>query len=154
MTLITEELLPFLHKKFGLSIEAKHVGMAGGSFGGLVSLYALLSKGSYFAYYFLLSPSLWYPNFLSYIEKQPSINEEKHVFWYVGEQEGIGYPNMLRHMVPYTWKATKLLKTKLTNPTATLQFITDAQGIHRHPYFEKYFQQHVLQLEEGFKAKI
>lgn len=154
LMLIIEELLPFLHEKFNLSIEPKNLGIAGGSFGGLVSLYALLTKGSCFDYYFLLSPSLWYPKFLSLMAEHPSINDEKHIFWYVGEREGVGYPNILRHMVPYTLKAAKLLATKLTNPNSTLQFITDAQGVHRHHYFEKYFQRNILQLEKRYKTSI
>ncbi|WP_461610845.1 alpha/beta hydrolase [Cytobacillus kochii] len=154
LTMVKDELLPFLHKEFHLSIEPKHVGLAGASFGALVSLYSLLTRREDFDYYFLLSASLWYPDFLSFLQKQPAITDEKHIFWYVGEKEGDEYPNILRDMVPNTIEATKALDEKLVHPHASFQFITDAEGIHRHPYFEKYFRGFILEVEDRFEANI
>lgn len=42
-------------------------------------------------------------------------------------------------MVPNTYEAVELVKEKLVNDASTLTFITDKEGIHRHEYFEKYF---------------
>lgn len=133
------ELIPFLKEHYHIFDEAEYLAIGGGSFGALVSLYALLTRSHLFGSYILMSASMWYPNFLDFIKNSKPIEYPRHIYWYVGEQEGVEYPNILKWMVPNTYEAVELVKEKLVHDDSTLTFITDKEGIHRHEYFEKYF---------------
>lgn len=139
LDLVVDELLPFLRKHYRLSNEKSNIGMAGASFGGLVSLYGLLTKPNSFGKFCVLSPSLWYANFISYIEQNPKIDGETKVFMYVGEKEGNNRPDPLCDMVPNNKKAYQLLKNKLVHEDASIYLIIDANGVHLHSYFIAHF---------------
>ena len=57
LNFITQEVQPFIHKRFGVTHKEL---LFGHSFGGLFVLYTLLSKPQSFTHYVCASPSLWW----------------------------------------------------------------------------------------------
>lgn len=141
LQMLTQDFIPFLVESY--RIDENDFGIAGGSFGALVSLYALLNYGDYFKRYILLSPSLWYPDFLDHIKHSPDILDEKHIFWYVGGAEALGRTNIMGTMVPNNKKAVSLINEKLSHPESQLIFMTNDDGLHRHRFFIRHFTQAV-----------
>ncbi|MBV7392559.1 hypothetical protein KUA55_18160, partial [Enterococcus sp. ALS3] len=88
ITWVADAVIPYLRKCFRISQDRKDIGIAGASFGGLVSLYALFKHADTFGHYILISPSVWYPDFVKFMKSQPIINSTHHIYWYVGQLEG------------------------------------------------------------------
>jgi predicted alpha/beta superfamily hydrolase len=139
LQMLTQEFIPFMLEHY--RIDSEDLGISGGSFGGLVSLYALLKYTSHFKRFILLFPSLWYPDFLKYIEERPKIQEAKFVFWYVGGAEAVGRNNIMGSMVPNNKKAVQLMTELLSHPDSKFIFMTNDHGLHRHRFFKDHFRQ-------------
>ena len=58
--MLTEEVLPYLHRRYRLLRGPQHTGIAGSSLGGLISLWAALTYPRTFGLAGVLSPSLWW----------------------------------------------------------------------------------------------
>ncbi len=147
LEMLTTELLPFLRRNYRVSNQDADIGIAGASFGGLVSFYTLFKNSEYFSNFCLLSPSLWYENFIHFIEQQQDIKHEikvfmyvgERVFMYVGEREGINRNNALSSMVPNNKIAYQLLQGKLVHQASEITMMTEENGEHLHSYFITYF---------------
>nr|WP_263314145.1 alpha/beta hydrolase-fold protein [Mammaliicoccus sp. Marseille-Q6498] len=146
LDLVEYELIPFLKENYHIFDEAEYLTIGGASFGALTSLYALLTRPHLFGHYLLISVSMWYPDFVELIARAKDIEYPRHIYWYVGEQEGVGYHNVISDMVPYTYKGVELLKGKLINPDSTFIFETNPEGTHTPEYFEAYFEEGIQQL--------
>lgn len=137
---LTEDLFPFLRQRYRISIKREDIGIAGASFGGLVSLYALYTRSDFFGGFMLISPSLWYPNFLEYMQQHARISEQMSVYWYVGLQEGVKHTMRVKQMVPNSLEGSNTLQQSLVHPQSRFKFVTSRRGIHRKRYFKKYFK--------------
>lgn len=137
---LTQQLIPILRKQYRISLDNKDLGISGASFGALVSIYALYKMPYYFGNYILISPSLWYPEFLSFMKMHRTISHRVNVYWYVGLKEGIKHTMRVKDMVPNSIEGEKVLKDSLKNPMSKLEFETSKTVIHRQLYFKKYFK--------------
>lgn len=134
-----ERLIEYLRSHYHVTHDNHQVGIAGGSYGALLSFYALLARPNIAGQYFLLSPSVWYPDFLSFIASA-KFPERKYVFWYVGLDEGKDHPYIMRNMVPYSMKIMPYVREQLINNHSKFVFVTRAGAEHHHRYFKKYFK--------------
>lgn len=139
LTWLTEKLIPLLRDKYRVSNDNDDIGIAGASFGALVSLYALYTMPQKFGSYILISPSLWYPQFVEFMQNHNAINKEVSVYWYVGLKEGIKHTLRIKKMVPHSLEGVKILEHSLKNNNSRFKFQTSKRGIHRHRFFKKYF---------------
>ncbi|MBF7019958.1 alpha/beta hydrolase [Staphylococcus sp. 18_1_E_LY] len=139
LTWLTEKLIPLLRDKYRVSNDNNDIGIAGASFGALVSLYALYTMPQKFGSYILISPSLWYPQFVEFMQNHNAINKEVSVYWYVGLKEGIKHTLRIKKMVPHSLEGVKILEQSLKNNNSRFKFQTSKRGIHRHRFFKKYF---------------
>lgn len=139
LTWLTEKLIPLLRDKYRVSNDNNDIGIAGASFGALVSLYALYTMPQKFGSYILISPSLWYPQFVEFMQNHNAINKEVSVYWYVGLKEGIKHTLKIKKMVPHSLEGVKILEQSLKNNNSRFKFQTSKRGIHRHRFFKKYF---------------
>lgn len=146
VTWMTDELLPYLKKCFNISQHHSDIAIAGASFGGLVSLYTIFKKTNVFGTYILISPSVWYPNFINFMRKQESIDTEKHIYWYVGALEGTHSTELTRNMFTDTEHGVDILDELLYSEKTTFQFIINRKGLHRKPIFKKHFKRAVQKL--------
>ena len=111
-----------------------------------VSLYTIFKKTNVFGTYILISPSVWYPNFINFMRKQESIDTEKHIYWYVGALEGTHSTELTRNMFTDTEHGVDILDELLYSEKTTFQFIINRKGLHRKPIFKKHFKRAVQKL--------
>ncbi|KAK58353.1 alpha/beta hydrolase-fold protein [Staphylococcus lugdunensis] len=140
LTWLTTQLLPYVREQYRVSLNNQDIGIAGASYGGLVSLYALYTMPQQFGKYILISPSVWYPEFIDFMKQQQTINASVHVYWYVGMKEGIKHTQIVKDMVGNSLLGKAILANDLANETSTFKFQTAKRGIHRQRYFKKFFK--------------
>ncbi|MGW7990078.1 alpha/beta hydrolase [Staphylococcus xylosus] len=143
---ITSELLPYLKKCFSISKEHKDIAIAGASLDGLVSLYGLLTEKYAFGSFILISPSIWYPEFLKFMREHEILKQPFHVYWYVGELEGKQNKLSNQSMISQTEQGVDILNELLISEQSVFHFVTNRKGIHRKDYFKKYFKHAIKKL--------
>ena len=90
--LITEELMPWMQRRYRLRTDRASTGLGGSSLGGLVSLYLGLRLAHVFGKLAVMSPSVWWnhKSILGYLnERAPQIWERPKLWLDVGENEGL-----------------------------------------------------------------
>ena len=137
---LTEELIPYLRQIYRISSDNKDIGISGASYGALVSLYALYKTPNFFGNYILISPSVWYPDFINFMKKNSVIQEDISIYWYVGLKEGIKHTLMIKNMVQCSFEGNQIVRNQLNNEKNHFKFQTYKHGIHRHRYFKRYFK--------------
>ncbi|MGO4542163.1 alpha/beta hydrolase [Paenibacillus sp. 2TAB19] len=85
--------------------DAANTAIIGGSFGGLISMFAGYWRPDTFGRLGLLSTSFWYKGVLDYVLEQPALAEHIRIYMSVGDCEGIYKKNAQQNMVPYTKRA-------------------------------------------------
>jgi predicted alpha/beta superfamily hydrolase len=89
--LLTEELMPWIARRYRVRPERENTGLGGSSLGGLVTLYLGLRHAQYFGKLAVLSPSVWWNHkgILGYLnERAPEIWERPRLWLDVGDKEG------------------------------------------------------------------
>lgn len=133
LTAVAEHIKPFVDLACATLPEAEHTGIAGCSFGGLISVYALYHFPNVFGKYILLSASFWYEGFTAYMRER-KIASDPQVYMYVGELEGFYKTNVQRKMVEATRQAHALLLDTGVR-RERLKFETTAHGTHDDLFF-------------------
>ncbi|WP_415426351.1 alpha/beta hydrolase [Staphylococcus borealis] len=149
---LSTELLPFLRAQYRISPDNRDLAIAGASYGGLLSLYALLTTPHQFGNYIILSPSMWYPDILDFLGKCDPIHEAKHIYWYVGGREGIKHTKIIKPMVRNNQLAVQIVESLLLSSNSKLKFDINNQGIHRQRFFKKHFKQGLRYLKFNKKG--
>jgi len=136
LTFISQHIKPYIDRHFRTKIDRQHTGMMGASLGGLISVYAMYEFADYFSKFGIISPSLWYPNILSFVQKN-KVGKENRVFLYVGEEEGKRKNNIQREMVNNVLVANKIFLRKLSKDN--YQFVLGKNADHQKKYFVHQF---------------
>lgn len=100
---ITNVALPYLEENFDAPAGPKNRVILGYSLGGLFSLWAL-TQAEQFGAGASISGSLWYPEFLKYLENC-SAPQDKIVYLSLGDREPLGGPPIMRTVGDCTEKA-------------------------------------------------
>ncbi|MCT2346131.1 alpha/beta hydrolase-fold protein [Niallia taxi] len=117
----------------------KETGMLGASLGGLITLFALFTTGNKIGKYGLISPSLWFPDILKYMETQDCKIEGKKLYLYVGSEEGKGKMNIQNNMVQAVKDANDILKQKGFSQDNLHFEIKLLANHHREFFIEQFF---------------
>ncbi|HEO8421513.1 alpha/beta hydrolase [Niallia sp. FSL W8-0635] len=136
LNFIIESIKPYIDTHFYTKSDYLNTGMMGASLGGLISLYAMDELADYFSKFGFISPSLWYPNMLSYVQES-QIDKEKSIFLYVGEEEGKWKKNIQRDMVKNVLIVNELFLEKL--PKEKYQFVLGKNADHKKEHFISQF---------------
>lgn len=137
---LTEELIPCLRQTYRISNDNKDIGISGASYGALVSLYALYKMPNCFGNYILISPSVWYPDFINFMKRNRLIQNDVNIYWYVGLKEGIKHTLRIKNMVRNSFEGAQILRYQINNEKEQFKFQTYKYGVHRHRYFKRYFK--------------
>jgi len=89
--LLTEDLMPWIARRYCVRTERASTGLGGSSLGGLVTLYLGLRYAHRFGKLAVMSPSVWWnhKSILGYLnESAPQISERPRMWLDVGEKEG------------------------------------------------------------------
>ncbi|MBD3861138.1 alpha/beta hydrolase [Bacillus sp. 28A-2] len=109
LTFLTDQLMPYLFQHYPIQSEHGQHGLIGASLGGLVSMYTLWKKPSFFHHIGSLSGSFWYPHFMPYIRQQNPKAIPQRIYLSVGSEEGKGRSSAQQFMVPFTKELYHLL---------------------------------------------
>ena len=104
---LTDTALPYLEERFGAPTEPENCALLGYSLGGLFALWALTKTGKFGAGA-SLSGSLWYPQFLKYLENCPP-KRDTAIYLSLGDREPLGGPPVMRTVGDCTEKAKEIL---------------------------------------------
>jgi predicted alpha/beta superfamily hydrolase len=89
--LLTEDLMPWIARRYRVQPERASTGLGGSSLGGLVTLYLGMRHAHHFGKLAVMSPSVWWnhKSILGYVnERAPQIWERPKMWLDVGEKEG------------------------------------------------------------------
>jgi predicted alpha/beta superfamily hydrolase len=89
--LLTEDLLPWMARRYRVRTDRAATGLGGSSLGGLATLYLGLRYAHHFGKLAVMSPSVWWnhKSILGYLnERAPQIWERPKLWLDVGEREG------------------------------------------------------------------
>ncbi|MCR8984229.1 alpha/beta hydrolase-fold protein [Brevibacillus laterosporus] len=140
LSYVVHTLKPHVDSVYRTKAEAEHTGIIGGSFGGMISLYAAYLYPEVFGRIGLLSASLWFEGLLDFIRDNQIGSSKQRMYMYVGSLEGIYKKNIQANMVEYTYKAHEFL---IGNgfPKEQLKLVVEEGGTHDGLFFIKHFPQ-------------
>ncbi|THF84546.1 alpha/beta hydrolase [Cohnella fermenti] len=127
---LADVVKPFIDASYRTKPEAEQTAAIGGSFGGLISLFAGYWRSDAFGRLGLLSASFWYEGVLDYVREHPPLDEKLKVYMSVGDCEGIYKANAQLNMVPYTRQAYKAWTGKTGSGSERLRFEVTPGGTH------------------------
>lgn len=126
---ISGELLPQIQKQYPVFGTPDRTGLLGQSLGGMLALYAqTVPQGGAFANVAAISPSCWYPGFLSYMESH--LPEQSAIRWFIssGTEEGKGETDIKQNAVRQNHLMMELLARRYGNDSVSIQW--DHGGHH------------------------
>lgn len=152
LQVLVEQIKPFIDANYATLQDHEYTGIAGCSFGGLLSIYAAYQYPDVFGKFSLISASFWYEQFLDYMRSQALPYSDHRIYMYVGQLEGVYKQNLQRYMVPNTYEAHALLLEKGI-ASDQLRFETNEQGTHDDFFFVQQFITSMTWLfSEGVKS--
>jgi predicted alpha/beta superfamily hydrolase len=145
VSFLVDEIVPLVESSFRVRSDAAARGIGGSSMGGLVSLYAALSRPGLFGFCAALSPSLWFAGerVLSWVRERsdPSLR----VYLDVGLPEG-GPPV---DGVPENVGNLRRLARELSGRTAGVRCVEDPVGQHNEAAWARRFPNVLAWFLEG-----
>lgn len=126
---IATVIKPYVDNHYRTKKAAEFTAMIGGSFGGLISLFAGYWRPDTFGRLGLLSTSFWYEGLMDYIRQEGELNKDLRIYMSVGLCEGIYKQNAQKDMVPNTKAAARLFIDK-GFPEDSLRMVLDPEGTH------------------------
>lgn len=135
---VADVLKPFIDENYRTKPEAQHTAIIGGSFGGLISLFAGCWRPDTFGRLGLLSASFWYEGVLDFIRERAVLAGHLRIFMSVGDCEGIYKQTVQKSMVGNTLQAHSLLLEKGV-AADQLYFVVEEGGTHDAVFMAKHF---------------
>ncbi|MEJ2004313.1 MAG: alpha/beta hydrolase-fold protein [Cyclobacteriaceae bacterium] len=121
-------LKPYVDRTFRVKADRANTGIGGSSMGGLISLYAGLTRTSYFGKIMVFSPSLWISPMINEYGLHFSPTEKTDLYLYAGRKESKYHiPNVERFK-------SALLKHKKSHPNLHIRLSINDDGEHNE-YF-------------------
>ncbi|WP_237391732.1 alpha/beta hydrolase [Paenibacillus dendrobii] len=147
---VADVLKPFIDRHYRTKSHAEATAMIGGSFGGLISLFAGCWRPEVFGRIGLISASFWYEGVMDFIRESQGMDDHQRMYMSVGRNEGIYKRNLQRHMVEYTMEAHRLWSENGA-PASRLKLTVDSEGTHDPLFMVKQFPKALKWLfgEEG-----
>lgn len=136
---LADQIKPFIDERYRTMPDPEHTAILGGSFGGLIALFAGYWRPDRFGLLGLLSASFWYEGVLPFLREHPLPESVGRVYLSVGDCEGIYKTSIQKTMVPCTIEASNLLARDL--PPERLRFELREGGTHDALYMAERFLQ-------------
>ncbi|EGG33615.1 alpha/beta hydrolase [Paenibacillus sp. HGF5] len=116
----------------------EHTAIIGGSFGGLISMFAGYWRPDTFGRIGMLSASLWYEGVMDYIRQQGMWPDEQRVYMSVGQLEGAYKQNAQKNMFVNNVEAHRFWLEQGVSPER-LQLAVDPDGTHDPIFMSRRF---------------
>ncbi|MDH4617820.1 alpha/beta hydrolase-fold protein [Brevibacillus sp. AY1] len=137
---LADVIKPAIDSQYRTLPEAAHTAIMGGSFGGLISLFAGYWRPEVFGRLGLLSTSFWYEGVMSFLREQPAPSSAQRIYMSVGDCEGIYKTNIQKNMVAST-KEVYALWLEKGFPEQQQRFSLTEGGTHDLLFMAQQFPQ-------------
>lgn len=144
---ITDTLKPLVDSQFRTRRERDHTGIAGSSMGGLISLYAFLTRQDVFGFAGVMSPSLWFARGRVFDEVHEIRHWRGRLYLDTGTGEGRGQLRQIREMA-------RLLRLKADNPRLQIRYVEDRDAAHNEAAWAARFERAVRWLLPRRKVEL
>ncbi|MBW7460239.1 alpha/beta hydrolase, partial [Paenibacillus sepulcri] len=145
---LTAELKPYIDRAYRTDSRPQSTGMIGASLGGLISLYTAYLYPNVIGRIGSISGSLWYEDFIDFMQTEKIDYSDLKVYMDVGSEEGSGKQSIQKDMVPNTRRAHAILAgIGLTGDR--LRFVEEEGMPHGPAFFVKRFPEAVKWLFAG-----
>lgn len=135
---VADVIKTYIDSQYRTLPEPEHTAIIGGSFGGLISLFAGYWRPETFGRIGMLSASLWYEGVLDFIKQQGKLPASMRVFMSVGQLEGAYKKNAQKNMFPYNVEAHRFWIEKGMSQQR-LQLAIDPDGTHDAVFMARRF---------------
>ncbi|SMG48999.1 alpha/beta hydrolase [Paenibacillus aquistagni] len=126
---VADTIKPFIDSEYRTLSGKEQTAILGGSFGGLISMFAGYWRPDTFGLIGMLSTSCWFQGVLDYVDKEEAPSSNLRIYMSVGSAEGIYKTSIQQHMVPNNVAVQRLWREK-GFPEERLRFDIDAGGTH------------------------
>lgn len=126
---VADVIKAYIDRQYRTLAAPEHTAIIGGSFGGLISMFAGYWRAETFGRIGMLSASLWYDGVMGYIREQGELPAGLRVYMSVGQLEGAYKNNAQKHMYPNNVEAHRFWIEQGGSPER-LQLAVDPDGTH------------------------
>lgn len=126
---VADVIKAYIDRQYRTLAAPEHTAIIGGSFGGLISMFAGYWRAETFGRIGMLSASLWYDGVMDYIREQGELPAGLRVYMSVGQLEGAYKNNAQKHMYPNNVEAHRFWMEQGVSPKR-LQLEVDPDGTH------------------------
>ena len=123
LAFLIETLKPDVDRNFRTRRDPEHTGIIGSSMGGLISLYAFLTRPDVFGFAGVMSPSLWFGRGAIFTDVQQLPSWQGRLYLDTGTAEGRGQVRQTREMA-------RMLRRKAGHPRLQLRYVEDRGAGH------------------------
>lgn len=126
---VADVIKAYIDRQYRTLAAPEHTAIIGGSFGGLISMFAGYWRAETFGRIGMLSASLWYKGVMDYIRQQGELPAGLRVYMSVGQLEGAYKENAQKHMFTNNVEAHRFWIEQGVNPER-IQLAVDPDGTH------------------------
>lgn len=145
---VADIIKPHIDAAYRTKTEKEHTAILGGSFGGLISMFAAFWRPDTFGKIGMLSASLWYEGVMDFLKVQGAPEDEQYVYMSVGDSEGIFKTNVQKAMVPNSLEVHQMWRDKGVSENR-LRFELVEDGTHDAVFMAEQFPKALKWLFEG-----
>lgn len=135
---LANELKPYMDKTYRTLSTPENTGIAGASFGGLISMYAAFLLPGVFGRIASISGSFWYEGFIEFMKATGIERPGRKIYLDVGMLEGAEKTNIQQTMVKRNKDAYEILRQKGFS-AEHCRFAVEAGANHEHAFFLRRF---------------
>ncbi|KOP66760.1 esterase [Bacillus sp. FJAT-18019] len=135
---IAKVIKAYIDREYRTLAEPEHTAIIGGSFGGLISMFAGYWRPEIFGRIGMLSASLWYEGVMDYITQQGQLPAGLKVYMSIGQLEGVYKKNAQKNMFPNNVEAHRYWSEQGVSPDR-LHLVVDPDGTHDPIFMAKRF---------------
>lgn len=135
---IVDVIKAYIDREYRTLAEPEHTAIVGGSFGGLISMFAGYWRPETFGRIGMLSASLWYEGVMDYITQQGPLPAGLKVYMSIGQLEGVYKKNAQKNMFPNNVEAHRYWSEQGVTP-GRLHLAVDPDGTHDPIFMAKRF---------------
>lgn len=131
---LANELKPYIDNTYRTLSSPENTGIAGASFGGLISMYAAFLLPGVFGRVASISGSFWYEGFIEFMKATGIEMTGRKIYLDVGMLEGAAKTNIQQTMVERNKEAYEILRQKGFS-SEHCRFVMEEGADHEHTFF-------------------
>ncbi|HEY3425340.1 MAG TPA: alpha/beta hydrolase-fold protein [Negativicutes bacterium] len=138
LNFLANDLKPYIDKNYNTLSSPENTGIAGASFGGLISMYAAYLHPEAFGRIASISGSFWYERFIEFMQSNDIVPNGCKIYMDVGTMEGVTKKSLQKNMVARNQEAYAILLAKGLSQK-DCRFVMAEGAVHDRTFFVRRF---------------